>query len=243
MGQSSTFVFANTKFGRKTSGVTSFNVISNMGQAMPTFLDTPQILTVSAGGGTDSASSTGMRQVRLLGFGSGFVGQIEDVWLNTTNPVSTSLEWLRVDRMFGLRVGSNQVNASDIFAGTGTVNGGIPLNRISHIFSGDGQTQELKWTVPISHEAHIDNMFFTSGKATGVDVVTTFRLRSRGLDAPDRPWLIKYDADALDGEIGPFSNKLVIIGPADIIVEGKGTALGARQSGSIGYELHRKLQE
>ena len=144
--------------------------------------------------------------------------------------------------MFVLRVGSNDTNASDIFAGTGQVNGGIPLWRISHIFSGDGQTQEMKWTVPISHEAHIENMFFTSGKATGVDVVTTFRLRTRALDATDRPWRIRYDADALDGEIGPFSNKLVIIGPADIIVEAVGTAVGARQSGSVGYELHRKLQ-
>ncbi len=240
----STFVKSNTKFGRKISSVTSFSLLSEHDVVLPFFPGSAQPFFVAAAGATDTASGTGARQVTLLGCGSGFIEQTEDVWLDATSQVTTTLDWLRIDRMFVTLAGSNELNASDIWCGLGGWTAGVPDDKISHIFSGDGQTQEMKWTVPVSHEAHVHLMLFTSGKAVGLDVVSTFRLRTRSADRPDRPWRTRYETDAFDGQVGMETglDAYIFPGPMDLIVDAQGSAAGSRQTALVAYELHKKLQ-
>lgn len=242
--QESTFIKSNIKFGRIISSVTSYNLISAMGVALPFFPTAPTLLSVAAADATDTASGTGARQVHLEGFGSGWIEQSEDIWLDATSPVDTALEYLRVERMFVQRVGSNDTNASAIWCGTGAFTVGVPASKVSHIFSGDGQTQECKFTVPVSVQAHVHLMWFTSGKAVGLDVVTNFRIRTRRLDDTDRPWRYKYDGDAFDGQIGGDTSldAYVFVGPMDVVVEAIGTAAGARQTALLGFEFHKTFQ-
>lgn len=244
IGFDSTLVRGETKFGYQTTSTTSYNVVSNNGPG-PAYPSVVQTVTLSSESETDTASGTGARRVTLTGFGSGFIEQSENIWTNGQTPVFSGLQWLRIPRMFVERCGSNDVNAGNIWAGYGTVTAGVPENKMSEIDSLDGQTQQMHWTVPASHEFHIHAFILTSGKVGGSDSVSTFQIRYRDRSDTDRPWRVIYTVDALDGSIANNTDvdALVIPGPADLEVLGKSSTAGARLSCIIGYEVHKKLQD
>lgn len=239
----STFVKSIFKFGDKLSSVTSYNVLSNMGVVAPAYLTTPQIITLSSEGSTDTASGTGARAVVIEGVGSGWIEQSETVWLAGTSAASTALEWCNVDRMYVTRCGSNDRNAGQIWAGYGALSTGVPANKLSMIMSLSGQTEKLHFTIPVSLEAHIQMFEFHSGKASGADAISTFQIQVRDLSDTDRPWRNKFTASTLDGDVGITLSldSFVIAGPAQVRVMGRSSVAGALQSGMVSYDLHKIL--
>lgn len=251
------YINSNNRFGSKPSTVASWHAVWPVTVAAAAYRDvnSGDFIQLASTSASDTASGAGLRRVHIIGMGyaddndwsKGYKYVEEDVWLSGTTPVSTSNKYARFFRMYGDR---GNTNVGSIFAGYGTFTGGVPNSIQSMIEAGYGQTTQLVGCFPSSVSAHLTYYNFDSGKdGAGLDVRTDYRIRTRQYRQLSdgsfelEPWRVRYIGATIDSlRWRDGSETFVVNGPADFVVEVNASGTGARASGTVGYELHRRLQ-
>ena len=110
----------------------------------------------------DTLLGSGARTVRLSGVGVGRVGQTEDIDLNGTTPVVTSLSWLGVNRVRVLTAGSSMTNEGDIRA-TSSVSSTVQAK----VDLGKSTTHQMMYFCPSGDVAQFTQLTMSCLKLTG----------------------------------------------------------------------------
>jgi hypothetical protein len=133
-GHSSLNIFGNTTalgstaFGPLWEGLTG----SGGAYAYPA---SAVVMTLSSSSASDTAVT-----IRVEGLGAGFVEQYEDVVLNGTTGVNTTLSFLRINRM--------ETMSGNAVGAVSAINGGTTYAKIT---AGNGVTQMSLYTVPAGY--------------------------------------------------------------------------------------------
>lgn len=104
------------KFGKNPDVATTvFDTIwSNGGNYTGFDATVAETVTISSASVNDTLLGTGLRTVRLYGLDADYLQQTEDIELNGTTPVTSTLSYIRLDRARGLSAGSLTYNEGDI---------------------------------------------------------------------------------------------------------------------------------
>jgi hypothetical protein len=100
---------------------------------------------------------TGAHIMRVEGLGADFVEIYEDVTLNGTAAVTTTLEFLRINRMYSVFCGTSEYNQGDLLASIGG-------NVQAVIEALEGQTHQAMYTVPAGHTLLVTDLEFSVGR-------------------------------------------------------------------------------
>ena len=148
------------KFGSNfdiDTGSVPEDVITLGGEKLfPTVASTIDLVSSDA---QDSAAGTGIQTLKILGLDVDYNIIEEDKTLNGITPVTTTAEFLRVFRMYGLTGGSAQRAVGNILA---THSEGD----ISAIIAGEGQTLDATYTVPANHAFYLERFFGSVDRST-----------------------------------------------------------------------------
>lgn len=106
----------------------------------------PETVNVFSSSTADAAAGTGLRTVRLIGLGSDFKTQTEDLTLNGTTAVTSTITWYRVNNVQGLTAGSGATNAGSITVRHTTTT----ANVFAVVPAGAGTSQIAAYTIPIN---------------------------------------------------------------------------------------------
>lgn len=250
-----TYISADLRFGALPSTVTSAVCVWPVAAGGPAYRDpnSGDYVQVAGTSASDTASGAGARQVTILGLGqvdqnslgAGFKWYQEDIWLNGTTPTTSTYKYHSLYRMF---VKKGETNAGSLYCGYGTFTSGVPANILAQINSGYGQTTQLTGSLPSSVEGHVHFFEFNMGKAGGGGAILgTFILRTRqyewtGSDWEYGPWRVRYIGDTeSELQYGSGLDGFILMGPCDVEVTVEGSGTGARASGHVAYELHKRL--
>lgn len=150
------------------------------GSALYAYLGAATVLKISSSSTDDDGNpvGTGARTVHIEGLDANYLEISETVTLNGQTAVNTVNEYLRVGRLEVVTVGSGLANAGDVYAGTGTVTGGVPATVYAKIPIGQNNTLMAIYTVPANKQAYLHELFVFSGGTGGQTL--TVRLVARG---------------------------------------------------------------
>lgn len=126
-------------------------------------------LTLSSDDVNDTSAGTGARTVSIQGLDANYEEQTETITLNGQTEVTSVGSYIRIFRMSVLTGGSGGTNAGTIYAGTGTVTGGVPANIFAIMSPGEAQTLMAIYTVPANKTAQLYSFGVSSfGNANAV---------------------------------------------------------------------------
>ena len=138
------------------------------------------VMTVSSSNTNDTSAGTGARTVEVFGLDTDYNEISEVVTLNGQTPVNTAKSYLRINRGIVRSAGSGEQNAGIIYAGTGTVTLGVPVNIYLTIDGqGDNQTLMCLWTVPANYTAFLVKMSLSTGTSTNTPAILNAALVAR----------------------------------------------------------------
>lgn len=140
-------------------------------------LSSPTVLTISSSSTADTAAGTGARTVYILGINGGGSEVQEVVTLNGQTAVNTTHTYTEVQSMSVMSVGAGGENAGQIYAGTGTVTTGVPVNVYGHIAAGENQSLMGHYTIPAEHTGYIVQGQISSGTPTNGYVVGRLKIK------------------------------------------------------------------
>lgn len=161
------------KFGYNPSVASSTEeVIASFGGAFTKLpaADTIDFVSTSA---SDTLVGVGAQRIVVTGVDGNWNQIVEVVELDGTNPVTTSNEFLGVNRCAIFKAGSSEVNVGDI-TGTGTT---ISSTTLAQIPAGSGTTEQAIFYVQQNHNFLADSLFLNVNKLSGG---TAPRLTIRG---------------------------------------------------------------
>lgn len=93
----------------------------------PSFLSSAAILQIASTDANDTAAGTGARQLFISGLNNNWDAISETITLNGQTPVNTTTQFLRVNLLLVVEVGSFGGNQGDIFVSSGdTFTNGVP---------------------------------------------------------------------------------------------------------------------
>jgi len=161
----------NFKFGFNQDIDNSLETIWAEG-GLYNYLSSASVLKVSSSSTDDDEGGTGAETVQLYGLDADYNEINETVTLDGQTAVNTTNEYLRINRMVVRSAGSNGTNAGVIYAGTGTVTAGVPVNKYATVVAGDGQTLMALWTVPAGYTAYLYQSHITAACTTSNKLLT-----------------------------------------------------------------------
>jgi len=105
-----------SKFGRNpTVGTSGFDTIWNGGGSYTGFDATgAEIVSIVSSSDDDNSTGTGLRTIRIWGLDADYLEQTEDIILDGTNEVNSTLSYIRLDTVKGLEAGTGRVNVGNI---------------------------------------------------------------------------------------------------------------------------------
>jgi len=181
------------KFGHNEALSTSFETIWS-GSNLYTYPGVATLMNISSSDVDDLAGDTGAWNVTVYGLDAGYNFINETLQLNGQNPVSTTLQYLRVYRMIVRESGTTGYNEGIIYLGTGAVVAGAPANKYGIIDANYGQTFMTQFTVPDGYIGYLTNIGITCYTANkGFEVY----LRTRPVN---ESWLRKEEYHMVSGE-------------------------------------------
>lgn len=124
-----------------------------------TTADTLDIVSSSA---DDTAAGTGVQQIVIYGVDENWDSQVEVIALNGLTPVTTTNQWLGVNRVGVFLCGSGGTNAGNITLDTTTGD-----NPQAYMPAGDGVTQQCIFFVPAKHAFAANWLFLGALKVAG----------------------------------------------------------------------------
>jgi len=128
-----------------------------------TRLASPSTLTFVSDSTQDAVGGTGTSTILVYGMDENYDESFEIVTLTGTTPVTTSINYLGVNRMAVYQSGTNEVNVGTIQA----YETGTPANVQAEIPVGEGSSQQCLFFVPINHTALIDWLYINVNKTSG----------------------------------------------------------------------------
>jgi hypothetical protein len=139
------------------------------------------VLKISSTSANDAAAGTGARTVFIAGVDGSYNIVSETVTLNGQTAVNTLNQYLYVNELYVVTVGSGGANAGDINVGTGVVTAGVPAVLYDIIATGFNQRTTAHYCVPAGYVGYMFEGVFTAGQASGSAGVTGF-LKQHGPD-------------------------------------------------------------
>lgn len=124
-------------------------------------------------GAVTLVNGVGLRTVRVDGVDDDYNAISEVVSLNGTTDATTTLTFLRINRLVGQRVGSEDDNAGVITATASTVQCAMGV--------GDGISHDFYFTVPVNKRAYISHIEFEA-LSTAASTILKFELRYREIN-------------------------------------------------------------
>jgi hypothetical protein len=208
------------KFGTRSNTTTTMSSIWEGNTPLYAYMTVAQQLKVSSSSVADSAAGTGIRTLRIYGLDANYDEITEDIPMQGTTVVSTTLSYIRVFRAYGITCGTNETNVGKI---TIYNNAGNVEQAVINI--GDGQTLMTLWTVPRGKKAYIVQGTFSSDSNRGARVSLFVRQQDGGILYP---WLIKYRAFVFSGnERFPFVIPFAVPEKTDIEIRCLAVSNGA----------------
>lgn len=119
-------------------------------------------LTAVSSDSNDANEGTGAHGLVIYGVDENWENQIAVLFLNGTNSVATTEQWLGVNRVSLFRAGSGQANAGTITV-TATTGGAVQAT----VPIGEGTSQQLILHVADNHTGLIDYLLFNAEKLSG----------------------------------------------------------------------------
>ena len=124
---------------------------------------------------------TGALTVRVIGLDANWLEVSQDVILNGQTGVAIPTSLIRVYRAYILTAGTGEVNAGDIWIGTGTITTGVPAVKYAGILAGLGQTLMAVYTVPNNFtEAKITRWYASCGAISASFGEVALQIRESG---------------------------------------------------------------
>ena len=168
------------QFGINTAVGTSNETVW-IGSNTYTFPAAASVLKISSSSADDaSPSGTGARTIQIQGLNASYEPVVETVTLNGQTAVNTTNSYIRVNKMIVLTAGTGGTSVGNIYAGTGTVNAGVPDVVVNQTGILANETESGFYTVPAGYTAFINMWTMSSGNTTA-DEWTRFTLRIRPL--------------------------------------------------------------
>jgi hypothetical protein len=125
--------------------------------------------TSLAGGGT------GMRTLLIQGLDANYNEISEIVSLEGTGVVTTTNQFLRVNKAVGLSAGTGAINEGAI-----TIRDATGDNTVEYIGAGQGISHSAKFTVPLGKDFIIKSIVLGAGKTQSILVRIELRVKSNG---------------------------------------------------------------
>lgn len=145
------------KFGHRTSVSTSFVPVWSKGAAV-TWLTSAGTVDVVSNSANDDAAGSHAQKVTVEGLDSNWAELTEEVSLTGSGTAQSTGSFIRVNRAYVSQVGTyGNSNAAVI-----EVQDSAGSNVLAHIPLGDGQTQQLIYTVPAGKTLYVTSSTFSS---------------------------------------------------------------------------------
>lgn len=140
------------------------------------------VVYVSSANTNDTVAGTGARTATIEGLDTNY-GQIsETVNLNGQTQVTTTKQYLRINRVYVASAGSGGTGAGVIYTATSGAASGVPTGTTyAAIVAGENQSQMAIYTVPAAFSLYIDNVYFTAAVSATTNHVIT-KLATRNLN-------------------------------------------------------------
>lgn len=158
----------------------------------------PQILQIASDNANDTAAGTGARTVRISGLCDNWLFQDEDVTLNGTGTVESTLPFVRVFRVKVLTAGTRKINE-----GTITITYKDDATTAALVGPDEGQTLLAIYTVPAGYTAFMTRIYATLNSslnnAAGSRASVGMFFRENDFSA-DASWNLKHEESiVIDG--------------------------------------------
>jgi hypothetical protein len=138
-------------------------------------------MSVSSSSAVDSSAGAGARIVQIQGLNANYDEIQENIVLQGTSPVPTTLSYLRMNTAIVLSAGANENNAGDIWVGTGAVTSGVPANKYAHIPVSYNISQSSHYTIPRGWTGYnIDITGSAQNSTANQRTIIATRLRPQG---------------------------------------------------------------
>lgn len=108
-------------------------------------------LSIFSSDASDTSAGLGARTIRIFGLNNDYYPQTEDISLNGTSPVTSSLFYRRMHRAYALTSGNNDTNIGSITIRHNTTT----ANVFAILPSGSGQTEVAAYTIPRGYTGYL----------------------------------------------------------------------------------------
>jgi len=149
------------KFGYNTDIDTGTEIIASWGGTFQ-FLTSGETIDIVSSSADDDDGGTGVNSVVIYGVDENWDEQIEVVTLNGTTTVTTTSQWIGINRVAVFLSGTGRTNAGTIDV-TATTSG----FQMAQMPPGGGVTQQLIFYVPRNHQFLAEWLFFSAVKTSG----------------------------------------------------------------------------
>ena len=149
------------KFGYNADIDTGTEIIASWGGTFQ-FLTSGETIDIVSSSADDDDGGTGVNSVVIYGVDENWDEQIEVVTLNGTTTVTTTSQWIGINRVAVFLSGTGRTNAGTIDV-TATTSG----FQMAQMPAGGGVTQQLIFYVPRNHQFLAEWLFFSAVKTSG----------------------------------------------------------------------------
>jgi len=145
-------------------------------------------MNVSSSSVNDTMGGPGVWNITIYGLDADYRMINETIAMNGTNPVPTTLQYFRINRLRIETAGSSGVNVGDIYIGTGPVTGGKPATVYNMMTAGYGVSSTGTYTVPDGYTAYLVYLSFGTD---GTKIIHVW-FQSRCLTCGENAWRTDY---------------------------------------------------
>lgn len=191
------------------------------------------IMNVSSADVDDTAGGNGLWNVTIYGLNASRDPITEIVQMNGQNPVSTTQQFLRVNRMVGCEAGSTGTNEGDVYIGVGATVAGEPATVYHVICIGEGWSHVGVYSVKDGYTAFLVRGIFGTDDAKQV----TFAVNQRSTTNPDSAWQMVIHFHVEQQYIYPSEFYQRLPPDADILVKSSVTVADASVMSKISLLL------
>lgn len=128
-----------------------------------------RLIVLTSTDANDTSDGTGARAVRVEGLDSDYNELIEDFVLSGTSNVTSTGEFIAINRAYGISAGSGQVNAGNISIKHGS-------DTLAEVPAGQGQSQQFLYTIPANKTWIVDNITASQNKKGSGTVTVEYQI-------------------------------------------------------------------
>jgi len=211
------------KFGRNPAvSTSSFSTIWNGGGAYTGFNATEaEIVTISSTDADDNGDTndTGLRTLRIFGLDADWHEQYEDITLEGTDDVNSTLSYVRLDRAKGLTAGSSGYNEGDI-----TIKQSVTIANVFAVVPATyNSTMIAAYTIPADRTGYLMSLSTALSNKNAAVVDVRFQVKHPGD-------IFTVGGEAAINSVGsgfvtfPFPIPIRLQAKTDIYIEGEASA-------------------